>query len=470
VNEREIVSRGTPKHLWLLVTLAGIVLGIVYALSPLTVWLALGMVPLVRWAGRDLKGDERRWVTAIILLAIGLRVLAVAGLFAATAHGKAPFGSFFGDEEYFIKRSIWMRNVALDLPVHGADLVYAYDEYSATSYLFVLALLQILVGPAPYGVHLFAIGLYLTATILLYRIVRRRLGRAPAFVGLIALLTLPSLFAWSVSALKESLFFFLTVCGIAWAAMLFRGPGWKRGAIAVVALIGLTAALETVRTGGAALSAAGVLGGGLLALLARRPRLLLATVVVIPIVVGATLNRPNVQLRAYRAVQAAAGQHWGHIATAGYVYHLLDERFYPDRAELFDLQLGDTMRFLVRALVSYITVPLPWDVQSPAALMYLPEQMVWYVLVALLPFGVVFALRRDAIVAGLLVAHAAVAAVSVALTGGNVGTLVRHRGLAIPYIVWLSAVGGCELVVRWHARSHPVHVPPSFPQVAASCP
>ena len=28
-----------------------------------------------------------------------------------------------------------------------------------------------------------------------------------------------------------------------------------------------------------------------------------------------------------------------------------------------------------------------------------------------------------------------------ALTSGNVGTLVRHRGLALPYIVWLSAVG-----------------------------
>ena len=32
-----------------------------------------------------------------------------------------------------------------------------------------------------------------------------------------------------------------------------------------------------------------------------------------------------------------------------------------------------------------------------------------------------------------------------AFTDGNVGTLVRHRGLALPYFVWLSGVGACEL-------------------------
>ena len=37
-------------------------------------------------------------------------------------------------------------------------------------------------------------------------------------------------------------------------------------------------------------------------------------------------------------------------------------------------------------------------------------------------------------------------AAAVALNGGNVGTLVRHRGLALPYLVWLSAVGACQLV------------------------
>jgi hypothetical protein len=47
----------------------------------------------------------------------------------------------------------------------------------------------------------------------------------------------------------------------------------------------------------------------------------------------------------------------------------------------------------------------------------------------------------------LLFGHAIVAALTVALSSGNVGTLVRHRGLALPYFTWLSAVAFCDLVV-----------------------
>src|SRR5204862_3565320 len=141
---------------------------------------ALAMVLLVRWVRRDLDGDERRWVTVLLVIAIALRVIAVAGLFASTNHARVPFGTFFGDEEYFIKRSIWLRNVALGIPIHGADLIYAFDDYSATSYLYVLAFLQVLVGPAPYGVHLLGVAFYLTGTVILYRLVRPALGRMPA--------------------------------------------------------------------------------------------------------------------------------------------------------------------------------------------------------------------------------------------------------------------------------------------------
>ena len=49
-------------------------------------------------------------------------------------------------------------------------------------------------------------------------------------------------------------------------------------------------------------------------------------------------------------------------------------------------------------------------------------------------------------VTSLLVMHAAGAIVLVALTSGNIGTLIRHRSLALLYLVWLSALGGHELV------------------------
>ncbi|HET9830694.1 MAG TPA: hypothetical protein VFP91_03255, partial [Vicinamibacterales bacterium] len=47
---------------------------------------------------------------------------------------------------------------------------------------------------------------------------------------------------------------------------------------------------------------------------------------------------------------------------------------------------------------------------------------------------------------------ALVSIVAIALTSGNVGTLVRHRSLAMPYLVFLSAAGLCELLSRAAAR------------------
>jgi hypothetical protein len=130
---------------------------------------------------------------------------ALATLFVTTNHLQTPFGIFFGDEEFYIRRSIWLR-VALNVPIHSADLIYAFDEAGWTSHLYVLAFLEALVGPSPYGVHLSGVALYLFASVMLFRMVRRSFGTVPAVMSLTALCFLPSLFAWSISVLRAVVF------------------------------------------------------------------------------------------------------------------------------------------------------------------------------------------------------------------------------------------------------------------------
>src|SRR5260370_37597811 len=110
------------------------------------------------------------------------------------------------------------------------------------------------------------------------------------------------------------------------------------------------------------------------------------------------------------------------------------------------MTLGQRVRYVAGAFAPYLVVPLPWAIQSRTALLYLPEQIVWYLMLALLPVGLAAGLRRDAPLTALLAAYAVTAAVLVALTSGNVGTQVRHRGLAVPYLLWFSALGACEAV------------------------
>jgi hypothetical protein len=409
---------------------------------------ALLLIPLVKWAVHDIAEPERRRLLTVLALAVAVRVLVIGALFLWTDHFSHPFGSFFGDEEYFVRRSWWLRNLALGIPIAPADMIYAYDYYSQTSYLYLLAFLHTLFGPSPYGLHLFSTLVYVSGALLLYRLVRRSYGAPTSLVGLGVLLFLPSLFAWSVSALKEPVYFTLMAVLVAMAIGAVRAETSLgrivRGLVAVLA--GL--ALNTIREGSLAMAIVGTLGGLTLRALLTTPRLLGAMLLAIVVAVPIAVQRAPVQDRIVAAVRGAAGSHWGHINTAGYVYTLLDGRFYRHRSTINTMTLREGGQFVVRALVSYVTVPTPWQLQSRTSLPFLPEQVTWYALVLLAPFGLVAGLRRDSLLSCVLLMNVLVAAGAVALSSGNVGTLVRHRAMALPYLVWFSALAMCDLAGR----------------------
>jgi hypothetical protein len=449
------MTLGLPRTTLNAAVAGGAVLGVVYTMSPLTVWFGLVMWLLTAWAVHDLDGVERRWVLALLVAAIVCRVMAIAGLFLVTDHASVPFGSFFGDEEYFIRRSIWLRNLALGIPIHRADLIYAFDDYGYTLYLYVLAFVQVLVGPAPYGLHLFATALYLVGAVMLYRVARDAFGGVTAYAGLLLLLFLPSLFAWSISALKEPLFFCLSALSIVLAVRIPREPSWIRRAIAVVLIAAIPPALQTIREGGFAMTAIGLLGGLGVSLAVTRPRVGFVMLAAAPLVAFLIWSQPATQVTAWNAMKQVARVHWGHINTSGFVYKLLDPRLNEERSAIDSLRRDEGLRYIVRAFGHYLAEPVPWNAQSRAALAYMPELLVWYTLVACLPLGLIVALRRAPLFASLLAAYGLTAVAIVALTSGNIGTLIRHRALAMPYIIWLSMTGGAEIAVRlarWSSR------------------
>ncbi len=199
--------------------------GFAYTLSPLTI-IVLGLLfPLWKWASAGLDDTERRWLMAVFFVAIALRLTAIAGLFLS-ADSTIPYANFFGDEEFFKRRTTWLRNLAIGIPISPADYFYTFDETGQTSYLLVLTYLQALVGLAPYGVHVLNAFLYLAATVILFRLVRPSLGGLAALGGAAILLFLPSLFIWSISALKEPLYFFVVALNLAAGVAIFRSPRW----------------------------------------------------------------------------------------------------------------------------------------------------------------------------------------------------------------------------------------------------
>ena len=73
----------------------------------------------------------------------------------------------------------------------STDRRVSVDPLIDTGYVWILAALQIITGPSPYGVHLVGIVVYVGAAVLLYRAVRSAFGVPAALIGLGLLLFLP---------------------------------------------------------------------------------------------------------------------------------------------------------------------------------------------------------------------------------------------------------------------------------------
>lgn len=424
---------------------AGVVLGVAYTLSPMTAICLPVIVALGVWAGAGLTGRERRWFVSVLVVATVARLLAIAALFLSS-DGRMPFETFFGDELFFKNRSLWIRNFGLGVPMSPADVIYAFEDVGISSYLYGLALLQALAGKMPYGLHVANSTCYLAAVLLLFRLVRPRFGAVAALAGSIVLLFTPSLFMWSISALKEPAYTLAAAIELSCAYQLTRATTFRARLLWLAGIIATALLLESLRRGGSMVVVAGIAGGYFFGAMLPRPRLTLATVAILPVVIVGALLLPPVQERALTAMRGWALYHTGHVVSEGHSYQILDGRYYWERWRAYDMPAREASVFVFRAYVSYLTEPVPWRIESRALLAYLPEQMFWYVLLALAPLGIAAGLGRDPFLTTLITAHAFGAMTVVAMTSGNIGTLIRHRGLVLPYIVWLAGLGLYELV------------------------
>lgn len=437
-----------------LVVAVAILLAIAMAASPLLVIVSMAAPLLIARLSRGLPPAERAFLIGMLATALVLRValVAVQMIRGIPLLNDMSIGALAGDESYYLSRAIRVRDLLFGYGSTTYDYFVTTDEYGQTSYLSVLTWIQVLFGPTPYSMKIVNGVLQICGAALLFRMARKSLGVLPSFLGLSITLFLPSLLFTSVSLLKESSYVFASsvfvVC--AWRSIVtIRERKWHLA----VPLV-LTAAVSLWILDGLRRGALGLMGGGLILGLAiwyigqsrRRVAGAIAAAAVALTLVGGV---PALHERTVTAVEQAAKIHAGHVFTEGHVYKLMDEGFYrnPQTGSGWELTLNDAeaMRFVLRAAISFVVTPWPWDMRSRSELAFMPEHIVWYLLIAALPFGIVAGWRIDPLATALFCGFAIPTAAVIAVTNGNVGTLLRLRGLVTPYLAWVSAVGFCVI-------------------------
>src|SRR6266540_2439924 len=352
---------------------AGVGLAVVFTLSPLTVLTTAAVAMVAVLAGRGLLPSERRILSALLWTAFAARAAAVAVLFLVSDHDSQAAGILFGDEAYTLSR-------ALRIPALKYDYVVAFDEYGRNSYLGFVTSLQLLLGPSPYGLRLVSSLTFLTGAVLLFRLVYRGFGTLPSFLGLTLLLFLPTWFLWSIAVLKEPLYFLFAATALTATVECIRRRGWRRRVLLALLAAGAVFALRNLREGAVVLIVSGLAIGSVLLLLVASARRFVAASAAFAILAAAVLTNASVQQRVLKGLEAAASVHLGHVFTVGQSYKLLDEGFYATLNVHPSLTASEAARFVVRAAISFLVVPLPSQM-TMRGLMQLPEHLIWYALV-----------------------------------------------------------------------------------------
>ena len=438
-----------PSFRFALAASLGATGGIAYALSPFTVWFFGAMVALFWWAGRGLSVRERRWIWGVLGVAVALRVLVIATLFI-TSDGR-PLATFDWDPDggLYKARSMTIVRIWQEMPPALWSFSGALDHtFGWSSYVQVLAYLQFLMGRASYGIHLLNTAFSLTTAVLLHRVVRPSFGPLPALLGLAVLVFWPSWFASSVSSLRDPLFGFFLAVATACCVSMVGSRAWTWRAIFGVFALGACAALDSIREGGTIVAVAGLLLGVASTAIARRAT---AALLVAPLLVVATVflwDGSFVGARAMSVAKIAARRQIGAVFSGGETYKLLDDRFYRAGSDIVTTTMTpvEAVRFAARSVASVVLFPFPWQSRSTQQVLFIPQQVVWYLLVCLAVVGVGGGLRRDVLLTSVLTSMTLVHLAVVASGSGNFGTMVRHRDTAFQFVVWLGALGTASLL------------------------
>jgi hypothetical protein len=430
---------------------AGVGLALIYAASPLTTLALAATALLLMTAGRGLPAPERRRLVTILGVALAARFAFIAVVLA----GGIPLlndlsvGALRGDDAYYVGRAIRARDIALGVTQGKYDYFIVSDEYGRTSYLQLLTILQTMFGPSPYGMRAINAVLFTSGAYWLFRMARSAFGATAAALGLVAVVFMPSLFVSSTSLLKESTYFFVTAVLLTLTVAAFRHRLLTARLAAVVIAAACLWALDDLRRGALVLSVAGLAAALVLRVVFSTPRRAIAGIVLGAMIAAAAVMQPSIHTRVIDGITSAAKTSAGHVFTNGHAYKLLDEGFYmnPGTPSAWPITLTDAQaaRFMIRATRSFLFTPWPWEIASRSELAFLPEHMFWLLIVLLAPIGAVAGWRRDPLITSLLIGFVLPTAAALAITNGNVGTLLRLRGLVSPYLIWIAVVGGLSV-------------------------
>ena len=416
----------------------------------------------------------RRPVGAIVGLSFAMHVAAATFIyFGSLALGRGGFVT--GDDATYARLSWAIASYLLGDPQPPyVPPAWAGDEYLLGTWVYLESTIFVLFGPRVLLPLLLNAAFSAGLVLLILDLSRRLFGNTAALLTAAITSFYPSLVLWSSLNLKDALALFLIALCL-WCLTRFQsGVRWRALAGVSVVLVLMESLRWYVFVGLAIIVPIAVVVAPRLSVV-RRIRwsagaaLMSASLIAFNGVGIGSGSDPFATLESTRQ-NMAVNARTGFIDLPVRVQEgdggSTSLQSGPVRVQEGDggstsLQSGPaaaTLRHLPTGIAYALFAPFPWALRRVADWLTLPEMLLWYGLLAALPWTLWRARRLWRSWSPLLLFVAGILLI-LALTEGNVGTLYRHRAMVIPFVAVLAAPS-LVTVGRWigarFARPWPV--------------
>jgi 4-amino-4-deoxy-L-arabinose transferase-like glycosyltransferase len=295
---------------------------------------------------------------------------------------------------------------------------------------------------------------------------RRLFGYTAGVFAGIAAAFFPSTFLWSLTGLKDTMFVF-AVALLLWLLTLLLTTGrWPL----MLPILAAFALVGGVRTHVQAMFTLLIPVAVLLQSRARLPQKWALSVVLLAGCLGLLWVSGGVQWFGF-GVQVnqlnrtrycmGAGAESAYVTSAAEAAEECAALGDPDAEqaeEMVGRSLQEMAAWLPTGLTYALAAPFPWTADRAIELATIPEMLMWYAAVSLALVAVARTWRSWQQYAHLI-GYIGGMVLLLSLFQGNEGTLVRHRGMIIPFVLIFSGAGAAWLWTRWTARrDHSVNI------------
>lgn len=432
--------------------IAGTTLGILVSFSPGSLFFIPLTITTVFFINRIPDKKERNFILNLFLLGFVTRIffcLLITGLAIFTRHilnyvwlGCPNYNAacVIDDSAYYTLRSQFTNMYWMDKPMSQYTTEgIVKNSYGFTGFVYILASYFTLFGYSPVSSKFINCFIGVLTAILIYSLVKEIFGVKPARVSSILTAFFPSLFLWSLTNLKETIFIF-AVYLMFFAVIKLRRT--KKIYYPFITLLSIwfqffirSSYQEFVYL---TISVLSLYFFYLLILnLYNKKQNITILIIFIIAIAFIFLQKDRISSASDFLKQRALIQHRGAISEGGINYKLL-----PDRELNKDnISDGQFLIMLVNGWLHFFLEPFPWGIKSKPMFFSLPQMLIWYLLLIFAILGIAISLRYKSKESLCLILYFFIIASALSVTGGNIGTTFRLRDTITPIILIFASIG-----------------------------